>query len=202
MVKLANNTIDYTQIEFGKPKKGNDGKYFIQTTMNDEDILFQLKKLKCKSGIDSTFDVEITQEANIDLIREAEDQMLALAKDNKDDWFPDQEITDDYLDNAFMSFVKPIRKSSNMNFRMRTSSRISVYNVAKEEIDVEDVEEGKEVSCITHMSGIWFTKSRFGVVWKVYQIKLCAEKKGKEMCLFDDVDDLECDEMDNAFPDE
>lgn len=202
MVKLANNSIDYTQIEFGEPKKGKDGKYFIQTQMNEEDILFQLKKLKCKSGVGSTFDAEVTQEANIDLLREAEDQMLALAKDNKEKWFPDQEITDDYLDNAFMSFIKPIKKSSNVNFRMRTSSRLAVYNVAKEEVDAEDVEEGKVVSCITQLCGIWFTKTRFGVVWKVFQIKLNPEKKPKEMCLFDDADDDECDEMENAFPDE
>jgi hypothetical protein len=52
------------------------------------------------------------------------------------------------------------------------------------------------------LSGIWFTKSRFGVVWKVFQIKMNPEKKPKEMCLFDDADDDECDEMENAFPDE
>lgn len=202
MVKLTNNSIDYSQIEFGEPKKGKDGKYFIQTTLESEDILFQLKKLKCKSGVGSTFDVEVTQENNVDLLREAEDQMLALSKDNKDCWFPDKEITDDYLDNAFMSFIKPIKKSSNINFRMRTSSRLSVYNVAKDEIDSDDVEEGKEISCITQLNGIWFTKSRFGVVWKVYQIKLNPDKKSKEMCLFEDADDDECDEMENVFPDE
>jgi hypothetical protein len=202
MVKLANNSIDYTQIEFGEPKKGKDGKYFIQTTIDSQDILFQLKKLKCKSTVGSTFDAEVTQESNVELLREAEDQMLALAKDNKDKWFPDQEITDDYLDNAFMSFIKPIKKTRNVNFRMRTSSRLAVYNVAKEEVDADDVEEGKEVSCITQLSGIWFTKSRFGVVWKVFQIKMNPEKKPKEMCLFDDADDDECDEMENAFPDE
>ena len=60
-----------------------------------------------------------------------------------------------------LSFIKPIKKSSHVNFRMRTSSRLGVYNVAKEEVDSEDVEEGKEVSCITQMCGIWFTKSRF-----------------------------------------
>lgn len=202
MVKLANNSIDYTEVEFGTPMKGKDGKYLIGTTLESNDILFQLKKLKCKSGVNATFDVQVTKESNVDLLREAEDQMLALAKDNKDKWFPEQEITDDYLDNAFMSFIKPIKKSNDVNFRMRTSSRLGVYNVAKEEVDPEDVEEGKEVSCITQLSGIWFTKSRFGVVWKVYQIKLNPEKKPKEMCLFDDADDDEYDEMENAFPEE
>ena len=202
MVKLANNTIDYTEVEFGSPMKGKDGKYFIGTTLESEDILFQLKKLKCKSGVGSTFDVQVTQDNNVELLREAEDQMLALAKDNKDKWFPDQDITDDYLDIAFMSFIKPIKKSNEVNFRMRTSSRLGVYNVAKEEVDSEDVEEGKGCSCITQLSGIWFTKSRFGVVWKVFQIKMNPDKKPKEMCLFDDADDDECDEMENAFPEE
>ena len=135
------------------------------------------------------------------LLREAEDQMLALAKDNKEKWFPDQDITDDYLDNAFMSFVKPIKKSNDVNFRMRKSSKLSVYNHRKEEIDEEDVSEGKLVSCIVHLSGIWFTKSRFGVVWKVIQIKLNKEKE-KKICLFEDADDDEYDDMENAFPEE
>ena len=132
MVKLANNTIDYTQVEFSEPKKGKDGKYFISTSVDENEILFQLKKLTAKSEITSSFDVQVTDQSNAELIREAEDQMLALAKDNKETWFPESEITDDYLDNAFMSFVKPIKKSHDVNFRMRTSSRLSVYNAIKE----------------------------------------------------------------------
>ena len=57
------------------------------------------------------------------------------------------------------------------------------------------------VSCIVHLSGIWFTKSRFGVVWKVIQIKLNKEKE-KKICLFEDADDDEYDDMENAFPEE
>lgn len=202
MVKLANNSIDYTQIEFSEPKKGKDGKYFISTSLEENEILFQLKKLNCKSEITSSFDVQVTDSSNVDLLREAEDQMLALAKDNKDTWFPEQGITDDYLDNAFMSFIKPIKKSQDVNFRMRTSSRLSVYNAIKEEVDFDEIQEGKSVSCIVQLSGIWFTKSRFGVVWKVFQIKMDKERKPKEVCLFEDADDEECDEMENAFPEE
>ena len=197
----VNNSIDYSNVQFGDPTKGNDNKYFIKSTIEDSDIFLQLKDLHCLSEIESTFDVKMTNENNICTIREAEDQMLALAKDNKEKWFPDQEITDDYLDNAFMSFVKPIKKSSDVNFRMRKSSKLSVYKHRKEEIDEEDVSEGKMVSCIVHLSGIWFTKSRFGVVWKVIQIKLNKEKE-KKICLFEDADDDEYDDMENAFPEE
>ena len=115
----VNNSIDYSNVQFGDPTKGNDNKYFIKSTIEDSDIFLQLKDLHCLSEIESTFDVKMTNENNICTIREAEDQMLALAKDNKEKWFPDQEITDDYLDNAFMSFVKPIKKSSDVNFRMK-----------------------------------------------------------------------------------
>ena len=202
MVKVSNDSIDYSNVTFGDAKKGKDGKYFISTTVEDEEILFQMKKVVCKSQITSAFDVQVTQENNVEIIREAEDQMLALAKDNKDEWFPEQNITDEYLDNAFMSFIKPIKKSSDVHFRMRTSSRLSVYNAVKEEVEYDEVVEGKTASCIVQLSGIWFTKSRFGVVWKVFQIKLDREKKPKDICLFEDADDDEYDEMENAFPDE
>lgn len=201
MAKLLNNSINYTEIDFGTPVKGKDNKYFIQATTNENEILFQLTNLHCKSEVGSTFDVQVTNEANIDLLREAEDQMLQLAKDNKENWFPDQEITDDYLDNAFMSFIKPIKKSNDVNFRMRTSSRLSVFDTNKEEIEKEEVTEGMKVSSIVQLSGIWFTKTRFGVVWKVFQIKQEKEKK-KKICLFEDAVEEEYNEMENAFPDE
>ena len=203
MTKLCNNNIDYTEIEFGSPTKGNDGKYFIKALTNDNEILFQLTKLHCKSDVSCTFDVQVTNEGNVDMLREAEDQMLSLAKDNKEIWFPDQDITDDYLDNAFMSFIKPIKKSNDVNFRMRTSSKLSCFDSKKDEVNSDTIQEGMNVSCIIQLNGIWFTKSRFGVVWKVYQIIQNKEKKKeKNICLFEDAEEDEENEMENAFPDE
>jgi len=197
------NSIDYSAVKFDEPAKGTDGKYFIRTHCDEEDILFQLSKVETKSQIASSFDVAVSNQDNIDLLREGEDQMLALAKDNKENWFPDSGITDEYLDNAFMSFVKPVKKTSDVNFRMRTSSRLVVFDKTKEEVEPEEIEEGMYVSCIVQLSGIWFTKSRFGVVWKVFQVKQIPKKeKKKVVCLFEDADDDDYDEMENAFPDE
>ena len=194
--------IDYSNIKFDSPIKLNNGKYFINASINEDDILVQLgPNLQTISDISSVLDVRLSNQNNIDLLREAEDQMLQFAKDNKDDWFPDSGITNDYLDNAIMSFVKPVHKSPDVVFRMRTSSKLCVYNSSREEIEKDIVLENTALSCIVQLSGLWFTKTRFGVVWKVFQIKLNPDKKKKPICLFEDAEDDINDEIENVFPD-
>jgi hypothetical protein len=51
------------------------------------------------------------------------------------------------------------------------------------------------------MDGLWFTKSRFGLTWKVVQAKIKKEKAPSRKYMFDDDVSPE-PELDNVFPDE
>jgi hypothetical protein len=208
MVHLFNKTPDYEAIEFAKPLKGGDGKYFISSTVSIEgetkDIMCQFgPDLVCKSELNNdatSIDVQIKNEKIVEFVKDCEEHLVGLAKDNKDSWFPNQNITDNYLEQAFMPSVKTIKKHNIL--KLRTSKKVDVFNSSKELIQLSDIEVETKVSVIVQVAGLWFTKTRFGVTWMVKQIKLNEDKSDKVgESLFNEEEEEE-EIIGNVFPDE
>ena len=148
----------------------------------------------------TTMEVDISNGAITDFIQECDDYVLGLTKDNKATWFPSQELTDKWLDDAFMNSTKQHKKAQKSTFKIKTTKTLEVYNSSKEVVSHEEVRNGTKMSLIVHLCGIWFTKSRFGITWKVRQIKLNEAKSMKTgICMFED-EDAEVDP--ENFPDE
>ena len=208
---MFNNNPEFEKVSFAKAVKCSDGKYFIAAAVAKEDEVSQDifcqfgPNLICKTNLDSSSSVElhIANESVNEFISECDDHFLAMAKDNKESWFPSSEITDTYLENALLPSSKMLKKQSSVfNFKARPSKTIEIYNSSKETIEASDVLEGSKVSIIVHLAGLWFTKTRFGLSWVIKQVKLHDGEKSLKVgkCLF--ADDVAEDEMDNVFPDE
>lgn len=208
MVYFFNKKPDYETVEFSKPLKGGDGKYFVGASINHDN---QTKDIMCQFGPDLITKSELNDESTcievivknencVEFIKDCEEHFVGMAKDNKDIWFPNQNITDNYLEQAFMTSIKYSKKQT--AFKLRTSKKIDVFNCSKEVLSLEDVAVNKKVSLIVQVAGLWFTKTRFGVTWMVKQIKVNEEKSEKlGESLFNDEE--ESDEvLLNVFPDE
>lgn len=210
MVKLFNKEPNFETIHFTKPIKGKDGKYFVAMNSQESDesneIICQFgPKLKISSDVqesDTSIDVLIVQEEIIDFIKDCDDNALAFCKDNKEAWFEDEDISDSYIDQAFMSSIKEMKKQKgSYGMKMRISRDIDVFNGNKENMEKENIKKDAKVSMIVQMAGLWFTKTRFGLTWKVMQVKLNEDKEkkiGKSM-FFEEYNEHD---IDNVFPDE
>jgi hypothetical protein len=210
MTAFFNKAPNFELITFGKPIKGPDNKYFVNTylksdsTQNSEDVICQFgPRLQTKHNltIESTsLECIFADKSTKDFISDCDDHFLAFCKDNKEEWFNSSEISDSYLDNAIMPSIKAIKKSDMQVVKFRTSSQMNIFDSSKEKIEIDNIQEESKISAIVQLAGLWFTKTRFGITWKLKQIKLHNEKpKSGGAYLFDDVDD---DELDNVFPDE
>ena len=204
--------IEDVDIIYTKPKKQDDGKYFVgMFNKNDEEpsseVLFQFgPKLCCKTNlsVDSSYiDLQISESSILEAIKEVDDAVLLAAKTNKDVWFPEQGITDSYLDNAIMTSLKSIKKSNiDFSFRTRTSKDMVIFNSSKEQVEHDEVTNTSYIAVILQVAGIWFTKTRFGPTWKTRQIRIFKDQKNTiNNYLFEDADDEDFD-TDNVFPDE
>ena len=160
---MFNNEPEFEKVTFAKAVKCSDGKYFIAASVANEseisqDIFCQFgPNLVCKTDIESSSSVEvhIANETINEFISECDDHFLAMAKDNKDAWFPSSEITDTYLENALMPSSKILKKQSSIyNFKARPSKTIEIYNSSKETIQASDVIEDSKVSIIVHLAGL------------------------------------------------
>lgn len=210
MTKFFNKTPQFDKIEFGKPIKGSDNKYFVcafyknEESEQSEDIICQFgPRLQTKNSLDdksSSLECIFAEESMKEFVSDCDDHMLAFCKDNKEEWFHSSEISDAYLDNAIMPSLKGLKKSDSYSIKFRTSQVMSIFDSSKESIPITEVKEDTKVSVIVQLAGLWFTKTRFGLTWKLKQIKIHNEKpKSAGQYLFEDVED---DELDNVFPDE
>lgn len=208
MSKVYENNLEFDHFKYGKISKMED-KYFIpmyeEIDGSQKQILLQLKKVytlntlndegKLRSCIEFVLDEQ--QKENIG---EIEDAVLNVAKEYKKEWFPDKDLSDSYFDNAFMQSFKPIKKSKGYKFQVKTTKNVSIFDSSHNTVEHCDVKENQKVSIIIQLYGIWFAKSRFGLTWRLHQVKIHDIPKPPQECLFADTDEQN-DELENVFPD-
>lgn len=209
---MFDSSIDYSKIHFSAPVVQGD-RYFIQAQHETESIMTQFNRWMCAkndlvddAGTMSTqLDVLIAGTDTevspfIEFVSDFEDAMLRAAKEHKSEWFPSKDISDDWLDGAFHSGFKQVKKSNDAVMRLRVSKDMHVYTSEREEATHADVKDGSTIALIVHMEGLWFTKSRFGLTWKVVQAKIKKEKAPSRRYMFDDATPEPL--LDNVFPEE
>jgi hypothetical protein len=214
---MFDSSIDYSKITFAKPVMQGD-RYFIQAVHGEGDkserIVTQFNKwMTCKTDMVSSDGKQASQieviipgkdgmvSPFIEFISDFDEAMMKAAKDKKDVWFPGKEITDEWLDQAFHNSFKQVKKSFDATVRIRVSKELEVYTSERIETSTEDVCDGSRIAMIVMMDGVWFTKSRFGLTWKVVQMKVHKEKEPTRKYMFDDEVTSTID-MDNVFPDD
>lgn len=211
MTTFFNKDAHFDKVTFGNPIKGSDNKYFVAAYLKNDESQSQSEEIICQFGprltAKSSLDAKSTslecvfdESTMKDFLSDCDDHMLGFCKDNKESWFNSTEISDSYLDNAIMPSFKAIKKSDTFSIKFRTSQQMSIFDNSKEEIDISQITEDSKISVIAQFAGLWFTKTRFGLTWKIKQIKLHNDKpKSCGKYLFQDAID---EDLDNVFPDE
>lgn len=211
MMSVFNKGADFSKIVFGKPSKGKDGRYFIPCNLLGDDgqpsteVYNQFNKqvLLTSQLTGAGIDFHLANDEDIDFIKECDDFALAKCKEMKQEWFSSEDITDSYVEQAFMNSLKEVKKQKGVVvFKTRTAKDLTVFNSAKDVIEASEVEENAKVSVIVQLAGLWFTATRFGVTWMLRQVKQQDSIKQKKIGASMFVDDEEDEqELDNVFPD-
>jgi hypothetical protein len=167
--------IPYESMIYAKPRKINNGnKHYCvniyshnDTTCQNENMYIQTPSLKVNSNVDDDYMNFIhTNDIFRDKIQALEEHLIDVIKQNKEEWFPGKEITDTFLD---VGLVPSIYKDKIKNIKI--DKDLKVFDASKQEIKQDELNINDEVKCIFQINGIWFTTSRWGVAWKVLQIK-------------------------------
>ena len=212
MTRLFNITDDnFKRFTFGKMAKIDD-RYFIPMAFKEnedsssEPILIQINKahalenLTTENGIVKNFELSVNSNTK-DILSEFDDQILSITKEHSKEWFPDkaEHLTSTFFDNAILNSYKSIKNKKTYKFSARTTKNINVFNSQHEELEVKDVIEDTSVNMIVQAYGIWFTRTRIGITWRIHQIKVNTPRKPTTECLFEDDDG---EDLENVFPDD
>lgn len=191
--KVSNVPLD--KIVFGKLKKGIDT-YMIPTYIREssdspsEKLSVQLNDMTFdKGGFENEYiDVCSKDERAYEMIKKVETYVLNELKSKRTTWFGNQDIDDVFLESGMTSTA--IKDSK---FRLRVMDDVQIYDANREVKTTNEVTPNTPCHLIIQMAGIWFTPGRWGVTWKVIQVKLKHQRvsasKPKQCMFSDDEDD-------------
>lgn len=192
--------LEIESLSFGIPKKTNDHYAISLFTGEDKQrIMIQTPKLKLNSDLSleqMTFtDMMCSSQDFIESIKQVDHTMVSVIKANRDTWFTNKNIDDTFVEVGQMSSV--LMKNV---LRLRVPLKVDVFDSAKNQLtELTHIDAGTSVRGILHLSGMWFTATRWGLSWNVVQLKTYPKEKPKTVYsgyLFPDEDD-ECNTIDD-----
>ena len=206
MYKLSNIPTEVEQFEFGKPIKG-DGFYSMYVTTKDNNdnvtnLCFQSPKMIVQSDFEVSSEMgEETKESHvaeyvdlscdndeyINAINKLDEVFMQAIKTNAETWFPGKGIDETFLE---VGQVKNLRKSNSVKFKLTRDTE--GFNDEKDAIDLRSIKRSQKVRALIELVGLWFTSNRWGVMWKISQIKTCDKTKNiSRGYLFPDDEEVE-----------
>jgi len=180
--------INFENLTFSSPVKGK-GYYYITVTQdksNPSSIFMQTPKVALLSNIinNNFVEVHLNNEDYKQEIQRVDDELFSILKDKKEDWFVGKGLTDQFLDTGYLPTLK-----RNGDWKLNVSDHINIFDDSKNNIDIDELQIGDSMRCIVQLMGLWFTNTRWGVSWKIIQIKKSLKKVTKNEYMFpDDVD--------------
>lgn len=200
-----------SKIFFEKMKKLEDQRYFAPAMFKEtegaspEPIIIQVNRnitindLETEEGLSNVLDCFVNDDVK-EIITDLDDNILARVKDYSETWWEGKDFGESYFENAILYSVKSNKKDKKNKLSVKTTKNIKVYNTTHESLKTSDVVKDSNVNMIIQLYGVWFTQSRFGITWRLHQVKINTPTKQTYDCLFKN--DEELVDVENVFPDE
>jgi hypothetical protein len=172
-------------MEYGKPQKLPDGRYFLkingarhqvngailQDPLSSKSVNIQISDSKLFSTLDS--------------------ELLNQARESRVEWFG-KELSDETISNAFQESLTDGVLSASMAV-VKGQVVTTAFDTQKNPIELQEVASGSKCDLLLELSGLWFLKKSFGPVWRVVQVRVRggAQKPSfpKEYLFTDEVED-------------
>lgn len=106
--------------------------------------------------------------STVALFKDVERSILELALSQKGTWFR-EDISDETITKSLRSFVDEEAKT----VRVRVDENICAFTGSKKKVAVPPV--GTRVKAVIELSRITFSKTQFGAVWNLKQVKLVED---------------------------
>lgn len=152
-------------MEYGKPTKLPDGRYFLKITGS---VHKQINNAEVQEA--HCFKVHVS-------LDEYDSEILKRAEISSEEWFG-RKIEN--LKGAFDSSV------TSGILEAPLTKKTKVYDAQKNEVDASVLVPGIRCDIIVELIGLWFIKKSFGPVWRVIQARLKKETSIPQVYMFQD----------------
>lgn len=169
-------------MEYGKPAKLQDGRYFLRITSSDSDTRRVLKQINSAEVQEAgCFKVPCT-------LQEFDEQILKQAEISSEEWFG-KKIDPEALSKAYDSSVSAGILEAPLARKSSGEIVAKVFDAKKNELSPSVLVPGTRCDIVVELSGLWFLKKSFGPVWRVIQVRLKKESTFPSTYMFEGGDD-------------
>jgi hypothetical protein len=166
-------------MEYGKPSKLQDGRYFLRVNdaVKGSRVLKQINNVEIQEA-------HCLKVPSADLLQEYDDDILATAEKNSEEWFG-KKFDTDALKKAFDSSVNTGLLEAPFAKRGGTVAT-RVFDCDRNEVSPDVLVPGTKCDVVVELVGLWFLKKSFGPVWRLIQARLKKESSFPSKYMFSD----------------
>jgi hypothetical protein len=184
-------------MEYAKPHKLPDGRYFLKTTTPDgERVMHQVNGLKNQDAMDSKSVTFVLHEKAAEFFNKIDADFVEQAKKNKVEWFG-KELSDETLQSSYQESVSDGCLQAALATVKGTVVTLA-YDAKKSAVELQDVKAGTDLDVLFELAGLWFLKKSYGPIWRVVQVRAATPRGPKsfpKQYMFED-DPSEAEEED------
>jgi len=165
LLKLKNIFVQVLQMEYGKPQKLPDGRYFLRIAGKTQ----QVNSLVLQDSLE-TKTVKFKVPEGTDIFKAIDEEILTQAKASKVEWFG-KELSDETILNAFQeSITDGILDASLATVKGQVTT--TAFDTQKNQVELQAVKAETKCDVMLELAGLWFLKKSFGPIWRVLQVRV------------------------------
>ena len=176
----------------------SQGTFFSKLLMNNNDELVYIQTPKCKTkqGVVKTGKRKYTDllftnhnEDFVKMISKIEDVLQELISEKQKDWFVNEDLDKDDIQNSFISPIKVYQGKNhllrvNLNYsRSKIEGEIPIFNDNEMTKTLDDINKDSEIICILEILGIKFSQKYFQIEINIKQIMIIENHYKFDSCL-------------------
>lgn len=127
----------------------------IASDLVESDELATFANIKMKSSV-------------LEFFKNVEQQLVQVAFANKATWFR-EDISDDTISKSLRTFIG----EEDRTLRVRLADTITAYDASKKQVQLPS--KDTRVKCVLELARITFSKTQFGAVWNLKQLRLVED---------------------------
>jgi len=165
LLELKNIFVYELQMDYGKPQKLPDGRYFLRISGKTQ----QVNGLVLQDSL-TTKTVNFKVPEGTDIFKGIDEELLAQAKASKVEWFG-KELSDETIMNAFQESVTDgILGASLASVKGQVTT--TAFDTQKNPLELQAVKPESKCDVMLELAGLWFLKKSFGPIWRVLQVRV------------------------------
>jgi len=170
VAKALKNVVLEHELSSFSPVLQRDGGVYISTL--DTPLVIQTPAITLASDLsdESSFATLKMKSSVLSFFKTVEDTLIQHAIANKGTWFR-EDISDETITQSFKSFLS----DDDRMLRVRVSEACIAYDTEKNKIALPQA--GTKIKAVLELSRLTFSKTQFGAVWNLKQLRVAEEPK-------------------------